>query len=136
MKEKILKRCDHVGLLTNNCKKLADFYISKLNFKKEKEEILPRSVARPIFGLPSDFIFIRLVSGNMKLELFQPTSLSLLKHRRRNAGFNHWGYCVADRKRFAKALERKNIPIIEIKRNAHFIYFIKDPDGNLVEIRD
>ncbi len=136
MKEKTLERCDHVGLLTNDCERLADFYTSVLKFKKEKEEILPQSVARPIFGLLSDFIFIRLISGNMKLELFQPISLRLLKHRSRNAGLNHWGYCVVDRKRFTKALKRKKIPVIEIKRNAHIVYFIKDPDGNLIEIRD
>ena len=136
MKNKNLKKCDHVAFLTNNYRRLEAFYISKLGFMKEKEEILPKSNARTIFGLPYDCIFVRLYTGDIKIEIFQPISVRLQKPPGRPGGLHHWGYCVDDRERFVQSLRKKKVKIIEVKRNAHVVYFVKDPDGNLAEIRD
>jgi catechol 2,3-dioxygenase-like lactoylglutathione lyase family enzyme len=142
-----MAECDHIGILTNNASKLADFYIHKLGFKKEKQEILPASLAKPIFGISSDCQFIRLASAKIdsarsslrskgiKIEIFQPRSLCF-SDKLMVRGYNHWGFCVNDKKKFCQELKRKKVRIIEAKRNGHSVYFIKDPDGNRIEIRD
>ena len=131
-----MKACDHIGIFTNNSKRLLSFYIKKLGFRKQKETILPKSIVKSIFGISSDCRFIRLISDNVMIEMFEP--LSIRGHRRINniTGYNHWGYCVGDRKKFVQVLKRQKVKIIKVKRNNHLVYFIKDPDGNRIEIRE
>lgn len=128
--------CDHIGLLSGNAKRLARFYTKKLGFKKTKEELLPTSIMQPIFHISCDCIFIKLVSGKVMIELFEPTSLSMRRRHSDTAGIHHWGYCVGDREKFVSQLKKKNVKIITVKRNDHSVYFITDPDGNRIEIRD
>ena len=136
MKVKIISVCDHIGIFTNNSKKLLSFYTKKLGFKNENESILPKRIIKSIFGISFDCKFIKLVSGNMMIEIFEPLSARMRKRINKSMGYNHWGYCVADKIQFVKKLKRKGVNIIEVKRNDHVVYFITDPDGNLIEIRE
>ena len=131
-----MANCDHVGLLTNNAKGLEDFYIEKFGFKKEKETVMESVLFNKIFGIDSAAKFIRLKADNMKLELFEPESLSLENHTDKTAGFNHWGYVVGHRAEFCAELKRKDVDVIEVEIKGDIKYFVKDPDANLIEIRD
>lgn len=135
MKEKN-HRCDHIGIFTNNSRKLLNFYIKKLGFKKEKESILPKSIVQPIFGISCDCKLIKLAFGNMMIEIFEPTSARMRKRIKNSIGYNHWGYCVDNRKKFLQKLKQKKVKVIEVKRNDHIVYFITDPDENRIEIRE
>jgi len=134
--EKILASCDHVGLLTNNARGLEGFYMEKFGFKKEKETVMEKVLFSKIFGIDSSAKFIRLKAPNMKLEIFEPVSLALEKHTDKTAGFNHWGYVVGHRAEFCAGLKRKNVDVIEVEIKGDIKYFVKDPDANLIEIRD
>ncbi|UCE20414.1 MAG: bifunctional nicotinamidase/pyrazinamidase [Gemmatimonadota bacterium] len=127
--------CDHIGIFTMNVKKLSDFYVRTLGFKSEKEEVFTTSLMRKALGVHSDCMMIRLVSGDVRLELFQPTSVRLARRLNISAGYNHWGYHVGDRGRYVRKLKKKGVPIIEVRRNDRTVYFVKDPDGNRIEIR-
>ena len=135
MKEKI-HRCDHIGIFTNNSKRLVNFYVNKLGFKKGMVNKLPKSIMKPLFGISCDCKFIKLYSEGVMIEIFEPMLVRGRKRINNTIGYNHWGYCVGDRKKFVKKLRRKKVNIIEIKRNDHIIYFITDPDGNRIEIRE
>lgn len=128
--------CDHIGLYTNNSKKLVNFYTKNLAFKKVKEDILERSIFEQIFGIAADCHFVRLVSGSVMLEIFQPTKRRARRVIRNSIGINHWGYCVGNREKFVRRLRNQRIPIIEIERKDHLVYFVADPDGNRIEIRE
>lgn len=128
-------KCDHIGLLTNNLKRLERFYIQRLGFRKEREEILPESIAQPIFKVPPAIRFVRLFFGDTKLELFEPLNKNLKKVGATHCGYHHWGFCVEDRVAFLKKLRMKGIEVIEVKRDTQSVYFIEDPDGNRIEIR-
>jgi len=129
-------RCDHIGLYTNHSKKLVDFYTKKLAFKKIKEEKLERSIFEQIFGIAVDCHFIRLMSDSVMLEIFQPIARRARECIRNNVGINHWGYCVDNRELFVRRLRKQRVPVIEIKRKDHLVYFVADPDGNRIEIRE
>jgi len=130
------KSCDHIGIITNNYRKLVSFYTEKLEFRVEREEKLSKSVMRSVFGLASEGEFIRLVAGNAKIEIFRTIGGCLRKNDNRNCGYNHWAMHVGDQNSFLRELRRKGVRIIQIKRNDHSVYFMKDPDGNRIEIKD
>ena len=128
--------CDHLGIFTQDPERLIRFYTQKMGFDREKDSLIPRSVIEPIFGIADDCRLIRLALKNLKLELFSPLKASLKKPCNRTAGYNHFGLSTGSRDDFCRKLRRKKVKIIAVKRNSHKVYFVKDPDGNLIEIRD
>ncbi|MFH1335038.1 MAG: VOC family protein [Candidatus Zixiibacteriota bacterium] len=136
MKSKFVRACDHIGIFTNHYQGLVNFYTQKLGFAKEKEERLSKSIMRSVFGVASEGKFTRLVSGDMRMEIFGLIGGHLRKKDNRTIGYNHWSVCVTDKKKFLSKLKRKGVKIISIKRNDHFVFFIKDPDGNRIEVKE
>jgi catechol 2,3-dioxygenase-like lactoylglutathione lyase family enzyme len=128
--------CDHIGFFTKNADKLIEFYTKTLEFTLKQESVLSSSMARAIFGIDSDCRFIKLVYNDFMLELFQPLSPKICDRVSRMSNLTHWGYCVEDREEFVQRLKTENIPVIEIKRNDRSVYFMTDPDKNLIEIRE
>ena len=49
-------------------------------------------------------------------------------------GFNHFGLWVEDKARFCRRLAAEGVEVIEAPYKDRFVYFIKDPDGNRIEI--
>jgi len=136
MEERIHKNFDHIGIFTYQYKRLGDFYITKLGFEIVKEEILSKSIMEPIFGIKSDCKFARLASDNIKIEIFNPIRGTPRKRSNYTIGFNHWALCLIDREKFFQKLKKLKVKILEVKRNDHSVYFIHDPDGNKIEIKD
>lgn len=136
--------CDHVGFFTNNSARLVRFYREELGFTLEKEELLPASIMRPIFGLPHPCRLIKLTASSgrraarppLKVEIFHPVGVRLARRRNGIVGCNHCSFTVGDKKLFLRKLRRRGVPLTEVRRNGHSVFFIKDPDGNRIEIRD
>jgi catechol 2,3-dioxygenase-like lactoylglutathione lyase family enzyme len=136
MKMNTNKSFDHIGIITSNYRRLVNFYSRMLGFKIMKEEKLSASVMRSVFGLTSEGVFTRLVSGKVRIEIFCITSGVLKKKTNATIGYHHWAMHVGDKNKFIEKLIKKRVRIIHIKRNNHSIYFIPDPDGNRIEIKD
>lgn len=132
----ISPQCDHIGILTNNARMLLSFYTEKMGLIHKKEEILSSSVFEKIFGFAVDCRFIRLTAGDFMLELFEPINAKASARTAKMTGLNHFGYCVENRLDYVNQLRKKNVDIIEVKRNSHTVYFVSDPDGNQIEIRE
>ena len=136
-------RCDHVGFFTNDSARLVRFYRDKLDFSVEKEELLPPAVMRPVFGLPHPCRLIKLTAPSaeppeqppLKVEIFHPVGLRLSRRRNGIVGCNHCSITVRDRARFLRRLRTRDVPLIEVRRNGYSVFFIKDPDGNRIEVR-
>jgi catechol 2,3-dioxygenase-like lactoylglutathione lyase family enzyme len=128
--------CDHIGFFTNNADKLIEFYTGTLKFTLKQESILASAMTRAIFGIDSDCRFVKLVHNDFMLELFEPLSTKAHEAISTVSRLNHWGYCVENREEFVQNLREKDVPVIEIKKNDRTVYFVTDPDTNLIEIRD
>lgn len=129
------KHCDHIGLFTGNTGRLCAFYITKLGFQQVKKETLSRELVQQIFGLSAECAFTRLVLDGILLEIFElllKTDDVPVRHHR---GYHHWGLSVGDREGFIEEMKKKDVETRAVTRNAHTVYFIKDPDGNMIEIR-
>jgi catechol 2,3-dioxygenase-like lactoylglutathione lyase family enzyme len=128
--------CDHIGLFTADAEKMQEFYMQALGFEFGSETILSGPVVADIFGIAADCRFIKLQKDGFMIEIFEPLSLRLQKQITSRIGINHWGYCVTERDIMLEKLRKQNVPIIEIKRNGRIVYFLLDPDGNRIELRE
>ena len=129
-------RCDHIGIMTSNAETLIQFYAAKLGFEMEKDETLPASIAQEIFGITCDLRFVRMVLGDVKIELFEPIEVEEGRGNMVCGGYHHWGLHTGDREGVFERLRRDGVDVVEVRKNdGHVVYFARDPDGNLIEIR-
>lgn len=138
--------CDHIGLFTNDTGKLVAFYREGFGFEVSREEVLPPELTGAIFGLRRECLFTKMsppsrtggtsAAPAVTIEIFQPLGGALPERDPGTVGPNHWGLRVGDRTRAAEVLSSLGIPVIEVPRGDRSIYFTRDPDGNLIELRD
>jgi len=134
--DSLKQTCDHIGFFTKNVEAMKQFYTRVLGFELGNESTLSRSLVEKIFGLADECRFVKLHRHGFMIEMFEPLSERLRERVASQIGMNHWGYCVADREIFVQELRRDGIGVIEIDRNGRSVYFLIDPDGNRIEIRD
>jgi len=125
---------DHIGLWTDNALRLINFYKKKLGFKVISSQRLPGNIVKKIFGFNTSCCFYRLQFEGLKLEIFEPHKKSVFK-KTFTSGIHHFGLVVENREDFITNASKQKIKIVKVKRDGHFVYFIKDPDGNMIEIR-
>ncbi len=138
--------CDHIGLCTADAERLVDFYRQAFGLEVTREEVLPPSLAEAVFGVPDRCRFVKMApppragaSGEppvITVELFQPLGMPLPRRDPLGVGVNHWGLRVGDRQRAAEALSARGVTVIEVARGGRPIFFVRDPDGNLIELRE
>ncbi len=126
--------CDHIGLFTNDPERLLDFYTRIMEFDKISDSILDKSIMKSIFGINIKCRFIKLSKGELMLEIFTP--IEQKSQVQTKIGINHFGYKQNNKIKFVQRLKEQGQNLITIKKNNHSIYFIKDPDGNLIELRE
>ena len=126
----------HVGLFAAEPEVLVRFYTEKMNFVEAGRRVIPQSMMQPIFGLEVDCEMIKLRLDDTTLEIFAPLENRLERKREGIAGYNHWGITVADKEDYCLRLERSGVTIIKAEKDGRQIYFIKDPEGNLIEVFD
>lgn len=130
----MVKICNHIGLGTNNPQKLIKFYTEKLGFKEGKAKLLSKDLMRRIFGISSSGRLTKLRLDRITLEIISPQNLKMKKRDNDISGYNHWGLGVKEKEKFCKHLKEKGVPIVEIESKGKTLHFVKDPEGNLVEI--
>jgi glyoxylase I family protein len=126
--------CHHLGILARDPEKLKEFYINDLGFEEGDTRLLPADLVNRIFSIPSPCTLTKLMYGSLILEVFSLTDLQTEKKAPVTAGYNHWGLGVEDKERCVEDLKRKNVPIMEIEHAGRKIFFVKDPEENLIEI--
>ena len=127
--------CDHIGLFSQNPQLLVPFYTEKLGFENRGTKIISEEWMMRIFGIPSACQRIKLQLGSAVVEIFVPQSAGLNKKNTPSQGFNHWALAVDDKEAFVRNLERNGVPVLKLEGTGRFIYFVKDPEGNLIEIQ-
>lgn len=128
--------CDHVGIFVRNVEKVSRFYTKHLGFKIIRDYIADRSIIKKIFSVDSPCRLQFLTSGNFGIELLYFTDSKLAKRSARTSGTNHWTVLVKDKAKFCKRLKKNKIPVIEIIKPTGTTFFIKDPENNLIEVRN
>jgi catechol 2,3-dioxygenase-like lactoylglutathione lyase family enzyme len=124
----------HIGLFSRDPKKLIEFYAERLGFETVGTKSISKEWIMQIFNVPSECQLTKLRSGSLILEIFSSPELELESRKTPTAGYNHWGLGVEDKEGFVQELEGKGVPVLRLEGTERFIYFIKDSEGNLIEI--
>lgn len=127
-------KCHHVGIMTNNPRGLIDFYCAKLGFEESGTTLVSQDLMEHIFGIPTPCTLTKMRRDDVLLEILHPQRLELKQNPFDAAGMNHWSLGVKDRDSFMAELESKDMAVVEFQKDEKAIIFLKDPDGNLVEI--
>lgn len=132
--DKMNKIFHHIGLFSRNPEKLIEFYTERLDFEPVGTKSISKEWMTQIFNMPSGCQLTKLSAGSLVLEIFSSPEIELESRSTPVAGYNHWGLGVEDKESFVQELERKGVPVLRLEGTDRFIYFIKDPEGNLIEI--
>jgi len=124
----------HLGLISNNPADLIRFYTGEMGFTEGESRTIPLELVRSLFGLPAECRMTKLHMGDITLEVFAPQGVELSTRTDEQAGYNHFGLWVEDKKRFCSGLAERGVEVIEAPYKDRFVYFVKDPDGNRIEI--
>lgn len=126
----------HVGIFTNDPDRLINFYTKKLGFKLVSHSPIEKNIIKKIFKFNRDCLLSKLILGEAALEIFSSCAKIFKKNKEGQTGYNHWSFIVKDKTKFCKKLAQKKVKIITVARNGYFTYFVRDPDGNRIEIQD
>jgi len=126
---------NHVGIFTDRPRATKNFY-RKMGFRSVAKAFLNADFIEQLFGIRKGCFFEKLTFRDTFLEIFYADNLHLRIPHKNSAGINHWALQVENRESYIRILKRKNIKIIRLSRNDRFVYFVKDPNGVLIEIRE
>ncbi len=126
--------CNHIGLFTPNPEELIAFYVEKLGFVRGESRLLSKDLMGQIFEVPANCRMTKLSLGEITLEVFTVAGWNLKARSVDTSGYNHWGLTVEDKASFCHEAEERGAEVVEIAYKDRFIYFIKDPEGNLIEV--
>lgn len=128
----------HVGLVCSDLEKSVKFYTENFGLPKIREAELPASEMKILFGVPLRAKVISLKAEGQIIELFNfydrpAPSLNPAG----NLGISHFALLVGPRKEFAEKLKAKGVELIYLDRGGgQAVYFARDPDGILIELRE
>jgi len=104
-----------------------------MGFKLEQEKEAPQDLASLVFGLPCKIHISKLRLENAVLEIITPER-KLKKKVGTKFGYNHWGLAVRNKEEFCRKLKSKGVPVLEYRIEGRALFFVKDPEGNIIEI--
>lgn len=126
--------CHHVGMFTNHPERLIRFYTEKLGFQKSSPKQVPQNIMESVFQIPSPCELLKLMKGQVVLEIFSCPGCDFKKRNPQAMGYNHWALIVEDKNSFLQGVQRKGVELIRADNKGRDVWFVKDPDGNLIEI--
>ena len=126
--------CNHIGLFSPNPEKLISFYVEKLGFEEGDSRRISNDLMSQIFDVPTNCRMTKLHFGEIILEVFSLEGWELKNRHVDSSGYNHWGLTVEDKALFCAKAEEQGADVIKVAHKDRFIYFIKDPEGNLIEV--
>jgi catechol 2,3-dioxygenase-like lactoylglutathione lyase family enzyme len=126
--------CHHIGIFTADPQRLIQYYTQGLGFVEGVARILSPDLTEKIFGIKDECRLTKLTQDQAVVEIFAPLHSPLDERSQRATGYNHWALEVEDKEAYVRVLEERDVPVTKIDNQGRMIYFISDPDGNLIEI--
>lgn len=96
---------------------------------------VPTQIIKKIFGINSPAKIICLKAGDSIIELFEFPKAKGVKPSM--GTITHIALSVSNRKETFQKMKNKNtVTVLIDKGDGNFTYFVKDPDGVLIELKD
>ncbi|MFH1347228.1 MAG: VOC family protein [Candidatus Margulisiibacteriota bacterium] len=123
----------HVGITCSDIRRSERFYIDNFGLENVQEMDVPAEIAKKIFGIDSPARIIFLKAENSIIELFDFPEAKL---KPTMGTISHIALSVASPKEAFDKMNGKGIEVVLIdKGNGKYNYFVKDPDGVLIELK-
>jgi catechol 2,3-dioxygenase-like lactoylglutathione lyase family enzyme len=123
----------HVGITCENLERSEEFYVKYLGFKKIRKFIVPEEEIKRIFGIDSPANVSVLKAENQEIELFYYENN---KNKFDMGKISHINLMVSDREAVYRKIISDGYQGILIDRaGGRKTYFVKDPEDNLIELR-
>lgn len=134
---KLVRKVEHVGIVVKNMKQMVKFYQDKLGMSLIGERNQTPGCILENFKVPKKVVFID--AGNTIIELldYGPFTEERPKEGKREIiGITHIAFSVDDVYETVRDLKRKGVSIdVEpVEGDNDILAFIKDPEGNLLEL--
>ena len=125
----------HVGITCSDIKKSEKFYAENFGLEKVREMDVPAEMIKKIFGIESSAKIIYLKAQDSIVELFDFLEARDIKSSL--GSISHIALSVGNRKEIYENLKSKGAETILIdKGDGKYTYFVKDPDGVLIELKE
>jgi catechol 2,3-dioxygenase-like lactoylglutathione lyase family enzyme len=119
----------HVGVWASDASAARGFYEGVMGFEKEREYEVPVELMSGIFGIDRSCKVEVFARDSARVEVFYVHGTDL-------SGINHFSLSVGDRVEFFERARASGADCLRLMRGDHPVYFIRDPSGLLVEIKD
>lgn len=146
MDNKLIKGISHLAFNVVDMDRSLDFYCNGLGLKKIFEIIIPENIAEifpnsPIAAMAGKpgIVYLEVAPGEF-IELFYPKPVTDLNSGGPNferIGYAHLSLLVGDIYKAASTLSDRGIKLdseIRIGQDHTYQFWIKDPDGNRIEL--
>jgi len=129
-----MSRLQHVGITRSDLRKSEKFYIEHFGLENVHEMDVAAETINKIFGINSSAKLVFLKGENTIVELFD---FPEVKTKPSMGSITHLALSVGNPKEIFEKMKVKGIETTLInKGNNQFAYFVKDPDGVLVELKE
>ena len=120
----------HAALVCTSQEKADRFYGKLLGLEKAAAKILPRSLAQAIFQVDRDVAIINYTGNGIHFEIFIDEAGEACQ-----GAMAHTCIEVEQRTVFLDACRELDIPVNKVEKGDKILLFVRDPDGNLFEIK-
>ena len=130
----MIRYCHHIGLFTGSPWTLIAFYCDDLGFSVLETKSVGRELMETVFGVSSACELTKLGMDRAVVEVFSPSEGEIAVAPPVHGGLNHWSLGVDDKAAYVRFLEERGVALIKLEGRGKTLVFVKDPDGNVIEI--
>jgi catechol 2,3-dioxygenase-like lactoylglutathione lyase family enzyme len=122
---------NHIGLYNSSLSHSEKFYRQLLGLENIYQFQISKDLAKNIFGLENDYQVVIYGNSQLRMEIFIGEGQKQI-----TPTINHICLNVENMVNFLEKCREMEVEINTVKRNDREIFFIKDYDGNLFEIKE
>ena len=127
----------HVGITVSDWDRATHFYSNVLGLPKIRSFVISAGEMLAMYGINSKSRVDVYRVGNDAIEIISCEKRNIIRNKQRTDqyGICHFGMRVRERKRFSDSLKDKGVEVITLMREGREKVYVKDPDGNIIELR-
>ena len=118
----------HIAIQRSDRGRAIEFFEKLLGYKLVKNSILPSTFSKKIFDINEEVEMLTFTGGNLVIEIF-------ISNRQMNKNFAHICLSVENVEEFCMQCQEFNLKPFSINKDGREIFFVRDEDGNLFEIK-
>ncbi len=127
---------NHIGLFVKDFEPMLKFYEEIFSFKKHHSfSVEPKNI-KELFGIDCSAEAWVLETENLRLELIKLSHIITEVKEKLQYGYHHLAIKTDNPDTIIKKAKKYGTPIVQTYKGDHMIYFVKDPEGNSIEVSE